>query len=145
MLEKIDISDICVNIQANDWEDAIQKSSKILLEKGIIGPEYVDAMINVVKDNGPYIVITKHIALAHAQSRFGVNSEGITFATLKPPVPFNVQDMDPVKLIITLAATDPDAHVDLLGEIAEVLMDEDKVEQLFEADTNEQFLEVLKG
>jgi len=145
LLDKIKVTDIQVKVQAEDWEDAIRKSSTILLKEDVIEPRYVEAMIQVVKDNGPYIVISKHIALAHAQSELGVKAQGLSFTTLEPPVSFGAKGMDPVKLVITLAATDQNAHIDLLGEVADILADESKVEQLFEASSSEQFLAVLNG
>lgn len=145
LLDNIKVSDIQVKVQAADWEDAIRKSAALLLSEGAIEPSYVDAMIQVVKENGPYIVISKHIALAHAQSRHGVKNQGLSFTLLEPAVCFGAGEMDPVKLIITLAATDPNAHIDLLSEVADVLSDAGKVKLLFAADSREQFLAVLTG
>ena len=145
MLDKIKATDIQVKVQAEDWEDAIRKSSAILLREDAIEPGYVEAMIQVVKENGPYIVISKHIALAHAQSKFGVKAQGLSFTTLEPPVPFGAKEMDPVKLVITLAAIDQNAHIDLLSEVAEILTDAGKVDQLFNAGSSEEFLAVLSG
>jgi len=144
LIDKITVADIQTQVQAEDWEDAIIKTSKRLLNKGAIEQSYIDAMIRVVKENGPYIVIGKHIALAHSRPEFGVNEMGLTFTTLNPPVNFGADGMDPIKLVITLAALDADAHVDLLGELAEILMDEEKAEALFEATSDEVFLEILK-
>lgn len=127
LMDKITVADIQTQVQTENWEDAINKTSRLLLDKGAIEQSYIDAMIQVVKDNGPYIVISKHIALAHARPEFGVNEMGLCFSTLNPPINFDAAGMDPVKLIITLAATDADAHVDLLGELAEILMDGEKL------------------
>jgi len=143
LMDKITIADIQTNVQAENWEDAIEKTSQLLLERGIIEQSYIDAMIQVVKENGPYIVIGKHIALAHARPECGVNAMGLTFSTLNPPISFGADGMDPVKLVITLAATDSDAHVDLLAEIAEIFMDEERLEALIEAESSEIFLQVL--
>ena len=41
----------------DSWEEAIRVSSKGLVEQGFIEPSYVDAMVQSVKDYGPYIVI----------------------------------------------------------------------------------------
>ena len=56
-------------------------------------------MIKAVHDNGPYIVISKHIALAHARTECGALHTDISFATLEPAVNFGAGDLDPVKLI----------------------------------------------
>lgn len=144
LIDKITVDDIRTNIRAVNWEDAIKKTSQLLLDKGAIEQSYIDAMICVVKENGPYIVISKHIVLAHARPEYGVKEMGLSFSTLNPPVNFGAKGMDPIKLIITLSAMDADAHVDLLGEITEILLDEEKLEALFDASSNEIFYEILK-
>jgi len=141
-LENISEDNVELNISANDWKDSLWKSSEILLEKDAITEEYVEAMIESVEKNGPYFVITKNIALAHARPEFGVKSEGITFTTLNPPVNFDSR-FDPVKLIITLAATDSDAHVEILSELAGILSDTTRTEKLFTSKTKKQFLDIL--
>lgn len=89
-IDKITVDDIQTQIYAEDWEDAIKKTSKLLLDRGAIGQSYVDAMIRVIKENGPYIVISKHIALAHARPEYGVKEMGLSFSTLNPPVNFEI-------------------------------------------------------
>ena|GEM_PF-5069629 len=44
---------------------------------------------------------------------------------------------------ITLSATDPDTHVGLLSELAKILMDEEKSEALFNAESAEKFVHIL--
>ncbi|MBA4698403.1 MAG: PTS sugar transporter subunit IIA [Ruminococcus sp.] len=143
LLDRITASDVLIQLKTDNWEDAIRKSSQTLLEKGSIESRYIDAMIKVVHENGPYIVISKHIALAHARTECGALHTDITFATLDPAIHFNAGALDPVKLIITLSATDADTHLDLLGELSDILMDEEKSEALFNAGSAEEFVQIL--
>lgn len=143
LLDRITASDVLIQLKTDNWEDAIRKSSRILLEKGSIESRYIDAMIKVVHENGPYIVISKHIALAHARTECGAIHTDITFATLDPAINFNAGALDPVKLIIALSATDAGTHLDLLGELSDILMDEEKSEALFNAGSAEEFVQIL--
>ncbi|MFK9093853.1 PTS sugar transporter subunit IIA [Bacillus salipaludis] len=145
LLDEIKVSDIQIKKDATDWKEAIRVASVPLLESEKIAPSYVDAMIHVVDEKGPYIVITKHIALAHARPETGVLEKGLSFTTLNNPVPFGSQQFDPVKLIITLAATDSESHLDLLSELADVLTDGEITEKLFEAKNEQDFLELLQS
>ena len=52
---------IRLNIEAADWEEAIRKSAQPLIDEHKVKPSYVDDMITGVKENGPYIVLTKHV------------------------------------------------------------------------------------
>ncbi|WP_312693220.1 PTS sugar transporter subunit IIA [Caproiciproducens sp.] len=144
LIDKITVNDIQIGIQADNWEDAIKKSSQILLDKGAIEQSYVDAMIKVLYENGPYIVISKHVALAHTRPEFGARKMALSFSTLNPPVNFGSEMFDPIKLIITLSAVDQDAHIDLMGELTDILLDDEKVKALFNAESGQAFLEILK-
>lgn len=105
----------------NDWEDAIVLAAQPLLKKGVIEQKYIDQMIQSVHDNGPYIVLNDYFALPHAQPGFGVNEVGLSLLTVQNPVDIKGK---PVKLFLVLAAVDSSAHLDVLSEISELLMDE---------------------
>ncbi|WNX84549.1 PTS sugar transporter subunit IIA [Agathobaculum sp. NTUH-O15-33] len=129
MLENITEKDIRIGVRAEGWENAIRKAAAPLLENGAIEQSYIDAMVESVHKNGPYYVLSKGLALAHARPECGVNRLALQFTTLEPGVAFGAGDNDPVRLIITLAATDNDSHLDLLGELADVLMDDGRLEK----------------
>ncbi len=57
---------IRLNIDAKNWEDAIRQAADALLQNRKIKPSYIEAIIRTVKEVGPYIVLTKHVALPHA-------------------------------------------------------------------------------
>lgn len=143
MLEKISEENISIGVRATDWEDAIRKSAQYLLETKKIENSYIDAMIETVHKIGPYIVLGNHVALAHARPECGVNQLSVHFTTLNPPVPFGSEKFDPVSLVITLAAVDADSHLELISELANVLMDEENVDKLVESKNASEFLRLL--
>ena len=144
MLENVTVKDIEVGVQASDWEDAIRRSARILMKANKIKESYINAMIDAVHRMGPYIVLGNHVALAHARPECGVNEPAVFFTTLNPGVSFGNENFDPVKLIITLAAIDADSHLELMSELAGILMDEENVECLVSCETPERFLQLLQ-
>ena len=68
----------------------------------------------------------------------------VCFTTLNPPVPFGSEGFDPVKLIITLAAVDADSHLELMSELAGILMEEENVDRLAASKTSREFWELLQ-
>lgn len=64
-----DTSLIRLNIEADDWQTAIRKAAQPLVDHKKVKAAYVDEIINGVLEMGPYIVITKHVALPHAKTR----------------------------------------------------------------------------
>lgn len=143
LLETITTKDVQVGLRANDWEDAVRQAAAPLLASGAIRQSYIEGMIESVHQNGPYFVLAKGLALAHARPECGAVRLALNFTTFDPPISFGAGDNDPVRLIITLAATDPDSHIDLLGELAEVLMDDSRMQQLFSAASPEEFCALL--
>ena len=87
-------------------------------------------MIQTTKESGPYIVITKHVALPHARPESGAKEIAISIATLETPVVFGNKENDPVKYIFGLSALDNLTHLTAMAELAELL-------------DQEQFYEVL--
>lgn len=136
-------SNILLNEQVTTWEDSIRRVSEPLIKEKIIEPRYVTAMIDSVKEYGPYIVIGKYIALAHARPEDGVNSLGISVATIKEPIAFGNEENDPVKIIFCLAAVDSYSHLNIMKSLIELINDEEKIDRLSEETDIERFKEIL--
>lgn len=116
---------IKLKIPATNWEEAIRNSAAVLVENGKATQEYIDAMVNSTKESGPYIVITKHVALPHARPESGAKEIAIGIATLENPVVFGNEDNDPVKYVFSLSAVDNNSHLRAMSELVELLeMDE---------------------
>lgn len=113
-----DASLIRLNIEADDWQTAVRKAAEPLVENKKVKPCYVDEIINGVLETGPYIVITKHVALPHARPEAGALDSAIGIATVKNPVKFGNKDNDPVKYLFTLSATDNIKHLNALADLA---------------------------
>ena len=124
---------IALNVEAEDWMDAIRKSAQPLLANGSIEPRYIDNMIQAVKDLGPYIAIAPGVAIAHAKPEQGVVRMGMSLATLKHPVSFGNTANDPIRLVLTLAAQDHDAHLNAMGDMVELLGSPDRFQRILDA------------
>lgn len=134
---------ILINKKVSSWEEAIEVVAFPLLKEEAIEEKYVDAMIDAVNEFGPYIVIGKHLALAHARPEDGVNQLGISVATIGNSVTFGNAEMDPVKIIFCLAATDSYSHLNIMKELVDLINDEEKLETLIRSSTVEEFKEIL--
>ncbi|WP_313630768.1 PTS sugar transporter subunit IIA [Enterococcus devriesei] len=144
MLEDVLTSNnILLNEEVETWEESIVRVSEPLLKNQVIEPSYVSAMIDSVKEFGPYIVIGKHLALAHARPEDGVNKLGISVATTKKPIAFGNEENDPVKIIFCLAAVDSYSHLNIMKSLIELINDADKIERLSQETDVERFQEIL--
>jgi mannitol/fructose-specific phosphotransferase system IIA component (Ntr-type) len=127
----------------HDWEDAIRAVGQLLVADDAVEPRFVDAMIRVAHEFGPYIVVAPGIALPHARPEDGVKRASIGMMTLARPVEFGNEENDPVSLVIALAATDHRQHIQGLAELAAVLGDDEMVARLRAAGTTDELLAIM--
>lgn len=144
MLEDVlNESGILLNVPSANWQEAIEDVAKPLVTSQVIEPRYVSAMIDSLKEFGPYIVIGKNLALAHARPEDGVNKLGISVMTLAEPINFGHDMNDPVKIIFCLAAVDSYSHLNIMKNLVALIHDEDKIRQLTEATSKQGFQDIL--
>ena len=136
---------IKLNVECKNWEEAVRIAGKILLQNGVITNEYIEDAIKGVKELGPYIVITKGVALPHATNKAGVNTTGIALITLKNPVEFGNKDNDPVYYVFMLATTDMDSHLSALSNLSELLGKQEFYDILKNAQDPESVIEYIKA
>ena len=67
----------------------------------------------------------------------------MAFVKLSTPVEFGNKENDPVSLLFALGVIDHDQHVEALKSIAEILMDEEKLQHLLSAETIEDVTSLL--
>ncbi|WP_203650233.1 BglG family transcription antiterminator [Secundilactobacillus yichangensis] len=117
------------------WQQAIQTSLQPLLIQNKIEFGYIQKIIQLIKLNGPYMVIGNGIMLAHASPRDGVKDTGACVSLLKHPVKIK-QSTKPVKLIIGLASIDSQKHLKFLQLLTNYLQNTTWLKQVYES-TNE--------
>ncbi|MBP2072433.1 BglG family transcription antiterminator [Thermoanaerobacterium butyriciformans] len=125
---------IRLNVEVKDWEEAVRIGGELLEKEGAIEHRYIDAMIDSVKEIGPYIVIAPGIAMPHARPESGAKKIGMSLITLKNPVNFGNKENDPVKIVVCLCAVDHSSHLKALSELVELLGDDEKVQKIKFAD-----------
>ncbi|OAJ93278.1 PTS sugar transporter subunit IIA [Vibrio bivalvicida] len=146
MLSELITSDVIrVHAEASDWEDAVQKSCQALLDNGAVEPSYVEAIFRSHQELGPYYVVGPGMAMPHARPEDGVNRLSLAITVIQNGVNFDSEGNDPVKMLVTLAATDSDSHVGAISKLAELFMNEEHVEQICNAQSVDDVLAVIKN
>lgn len=146
MLSELITSDVVrVHETASDWKEAIEQSCAALLETRAIEPSYVEAIFRSHHELGPYYVVGPGMAMPHARPEDGVNRLSLAITVVQSGVNFDSEGNDPVKMLVTLAATDSDSHVGAISKLAELFMNEEHVEQICNAKTPQDVLDVIKN
>lgn len=136
---------ILIKTSVSDWKDALRKTGELMLKQDAIEPRFIDAMINLCINYNAYIVIAPGIALGHARPEDGAKKPCLTLMTLKDPVKFGHPTNDPVDLVLGLCCPDHKSHIKALAQLAEILMDKNKLAAFRNAKTKETILEIIRG
>jgi len=134
---------IALGLNVRDWQEAVREAGNLLVKADRVEPRYVEAMIRMVQEIGPYIVIAPGVALPHARPEDGVKKACMSLVTLSPPINFGNKYNDPVKLVVAFGTTDKKAHIDALAELAKLLGDSVKLEGLKRASSPDELLKLI--
>ena len=110
---------------AETWEDVIRHGGQLMVDAGFTNPTYTEAMIDVVRDMGPYIVLAPGLAMPHARPEMGAKQVGAALVTLEKPIDFGSPENDPVSVAVFLCAPNKEEHIQLLTDIATLFEDEE--------------------
>ena len=138
----LSIDNIRIYDHADNWVDAITKAVTPLIENGFVEPRYIQGIIDNTNQYGPYYVLAPDIALPHARPEQGVIKKQLGVTLLRHPVKFSPDGYD-VRLLITLAASDSEGHLEALKMLSEVMMDEERVQKVLHAKTREEILSLF--
>lgn len=115
---------------ADTWEKAVDSSCKILLQNGSITESYVDAIKDLIRQHGPYMVLTTGLVLLHAMTGYGVNRLCMSMTTFKNPVKFGHAFNDPVTLALVIGSPDNHSHIRALRQLSKLLEDKPLIQSL---------------
>lgn len=134
---------IALDVQAENWMEAVHAAGELMVKTGSVEPRYVDAMVETVRSMGPYIVIVPGVALPHARPEDGAIRPSMSLVVLKSPVPFGNAQNDPVHLVFAFATTDNEAHLSALTGLAKILGEPETLNQIRQAGTAEEVIDIL--
>lgn len=119
--------------RVSDWKAAIQVAGDPLLNEGAISQDYIDTIIRLKQETGPYFVIAPRIAMPHARPEQGAKKLGLSVVKLANPVTFDAGENDPVDILFMFSAPDSNSHIEMISQLAEVLTDDEVMERVYQA------------
>lgn len=126
-----------------EWKEAVRLAASPLVEQGFVEERYPDEIIKNTLEFGPYYVLVENVAFLHVRPEQGVISDQISVMVNKEKVSFSEDKSKDVKFFITFAATGSDQHLALMQILAEILADEEKINQIIESDSEEEVYQLL--
>lgn len=135
---------IQVDVEADTWQQAIEKASVNLLNKGYINKNYIQSMIRNVEQNGPYIVISEGFAIPHSAIDEGGMKVGFNLIRLKNSVVFNAGILDPIKYVCVINAVDKEKHLNALFNLINLLQISEFKEALNKAESSKDVAKIIE-
>lgn len=123
------------------WDEAIRLASVPLLKTNIITENYINEMIGLVRDYGPYIVIKNRIAIAHAKTEAGANALGTALLINKKNIQF--EDNLNIHYLFVISSSNPKEHLQILKDISMLASDDIDLNALLDKNVDE-IMEFIK-
>ena len=126
------------------WQEGVRLSAESLVADGSVDADYYKQIVACIEKFGAYVVFEHYVAMPHSQENAsGVHKTGIGFMRVKEEVSFG-KDEDGeekvAKLFFTLAACNPEEHLNNIQQLMGVFCNEELLDALMAANTPEDIL-----
>ena len=126
------------------WQEGVRLAAESLVADGSVDADYYKQIVACIEKYGPYVVFEHYVAMPHSQENAsGVHKTGIGFMRVKEEVSFG-KDEDGeekvAKLFFTLAACNPEEHLNNIQQLMGVFCNEELLDALMAANTPEDIL-----
>ena len=139
----IDTNSILLDKEASGWKEAIIAAGELLLWKRCITVNYLNSMLDLVSQYGPYIVLTKGIALAHAAPTDGHLAPGFSMVRFKEPVIFDHECNDPVSIVFSFTVPNTPAYTYTILEFMHMLRTPSFLKEMMRVKTPQEALDYI--
>ena len=131
--------------KVDSWQEAVKLSCESLAKTGYVSENYYQQIVDCIEKYGPYVVFEHYVAMPHSQEGAeGAEKTAVGFMRVKEDVDFG-KDEDGedkiARLFFTLAAKDPNEHLDNMQQLMQIFTNEPLLDALMAANTPEDILE----
>ena len=134
---------IQLDLPCTDWQDVIRKVCLPLLNQQYFNSDYINEIIKVTEEYGPYYILAPEVALPHASPGKNSYKTGISFARLSEPVDFGTDQKAPVRYVFVLSVVDKQSHLRSLFTLIQLIRSSRFIEQLSKAKNPDQVHRVI--
>ena len=146
--EVLDKNIVCLDLDADDKDDALRKMSAMLKKEGYI--KDVDDFVKDIyfRESEGITGIGNGVAIPHGKSD-SVCRIGIAIALLKHPIAWESLDNNPVDLIFLFCVSGDknfaQNHMRMLSRVAGRIADDDLLKEIKESTTSERVVALMAG
>ncbi|MEU8154528.1 PTS sugar transporter subunit IIA [Micromonospora sp. NPDC048986] len=127
--------------RAGSRDEAIRRCGAVLVEVDAVAPAYVDAML--AREQSVSTYIGEGVAIPHGtlHSKESIRRDALAVLRFPDGVDWGGSD---VRVCVAIAAAG-DGHVDILAQLASVLMDPAQAQRLRESTSVDDVITILEG
>ena len=122
----------------DSWQEAVKLSTESMVRTGYVSEDYYRQIVDCITKYGPYV------AMPHSQEGAnGAKKTSAGFMRVKQDVDFGTDEDGERKiarLFFTLAAVDPDEHLDNMQQLMGIFTNEPLLDALMAAETPDDIL-----
>lgn len=126
------------------WQEGVKLSTESLVKTGYVSEDYYKQIVDCITKYGPYVVYDHYVAMPHSQEgAVGAEKTAVGFMRVKQDVDFGKDEDGEQKiarLFFTLAAKDPDEHLENMHDLMSIFVNEPLLDALMAAETPEDIL-----
>jgi PTS system mannitol-specific IIA component len=130
---------IKINGSASTKEEAIAEANDLLLAAGAVTNDYLASMLEREKSVSTYM--GNYLAIPHGtnEGKDAILASALSFVRYSKPIDWNGEE---VRFVVGIAGKEG-GHLDILSKIAVIFSDEDEVDKLLHAPSEEAVYQLL--
>lgn len=129
----------------NNWQEAIDIASSMLIKDKCVTKEYVEEIKENIETNGEKFLVDHDIFLAHSRPGNKVNKNALSFLKINEGTIFPNVKNKKIKLVFIISALSSKQHMNWLKRFAKIMDDIELVTKLNNAQSKEEILEIFKN
>ncbi|MGL6066197.1 MAG: BglG family transcription antiterminator [Cetobacterium sp.] len=136
------LEDILLDVDIFEWEEAVRLAGNIMIQKEICNLNYVDSMVEKIKEFGSYMVSNNKVALPHSKNNNNVFKSKMVLLHFKNEIIF--PDKIPVKAMLAFTSEDQNNHLGALSNFLDLVNNYNFLEKLDKAPTKKNIIDNIK-
>ncbi|MGL5356418.1 MAG: BglG family transcription antiterminator [Cetobacterium sp.] len=136
------LDDIILDVECENWEDAIKIAGKTMIEHEICDITYIESIIQRVKEFGPYMIMSNKVALPHSKNTGNVFKSKMILVHFKNDILF--PENTPVKTMLTFTSQDEESHLDALSNVLDLINKYNFLEKLESNPNKKKVIDIIK-
>jgi PTS system mannitol-specific IIA component len=135
----LSVTSIKINGSARTKEEAISEANDLLLAAGAVTGDYLASMLE--RETSVSTYMGNYLAIPHGtnEGKDSILESALSFVRYSKPIDWNGEE---VRFVVGIAGKDG-GHLEILSKIAIIFSDEDEVEKLLHAPSDEAVYQLL--